>query len=430
MSCIEEVDLGLGDGTLPFVLIVEATLSDELKRHEVVLSRLDTLVDLEIDSIYNPFTPNSNLDINRDLIKYESGAQVLISDDFGIEYNFIEGSPGRYLSANEFSADFDKSYQIKITTEEGRKYNSKPVQIQGVSEIQNLYAKKTVSDAGVEGIGIFIDNVPVQGKANSFRFNYEETFKIIAPFWSPQEFELTNYQSCAPNNGILAIYDLDIIPRQQEERTCYRTDVSNSIIQNSLNTDQNGELKGNMVRFISSKNFIISHRYSILVEQKVVSPDSYSFFEQLDNFSSTGNIFSQIQPGFLEGNIAAFDGGLGSVIGFFDVVSVSKKRLYFNYTDFYSNEALPPFPYNCELLTTRETHISYCYVPPPPGDIADPCPQSVVERIDQDLIAYYDDNSNGIIGGPICTSDHIFVVKPCGDCTAIGSNVVPEFWIE
>ncbi|MEO0570934.1 MAG: DUF4249 domain-containing protein, partial [Bacteroidota bacterium] len=130
------------------------------------------------------------------------------------------------------------------------------------------------------------------------------------------------------------------------------------------------------------------------------------------------------------GNITESNGTMGSVIGFFDIASVSKKRLFFNYTDLYPNDPLPPFPFECGPLTARETHISYCYVPPPPGEIADPCPLSIVEGIDQGLFVYYDDNSERLIGDPICISDYIYVAAPCGDCTVMGSNVVPEFWTE
>ena len=358
------------------------------------------------------------------------GAKVFVSDESGNEYNFTEYLPGRYRSDDEFAAELDTNYKLGISTADNRSYESKSMSIQGVSEIQNLYAERMVSDTGIEGVGIFVDNKNVLGDTRNVRFRYEETYKIIAPLWSPRDFSLTNYQPCAPNNGILAIYDLEVLPRQQEERVCYRTDISNDIIQGNSNIEETNGLNKQMVRFIDNDNFIISHRYSIMVEQQVVGPESYSFYEQLKRFSETGSLFSQIQPGFLEGNILESNGATGSVIGFFEIISVSKKRLFFNYTDLFPNEPLPPFPFRCEPLSAKETHISYCYVPPPPGNIADPCPISVVEQIDQDLIVYYDDNSKRLIGDPFCNSDFAFVVSPCGDCTVIGTNVKPEFWIE
>lgn len=429
-GCIEEVDLGVGDGTLPSVLIVEATLTNELKHHQVVLSNLDSINDLEIDSIFNPFLVNTNRNMDRDLINYETGAQVAIVDGSGQSFDFIELDPGRYQSSIEFAAEQNNSYTLRITTADNRNFESTPMAIQGESEIQNLYAERMVSDTGGEGVGIFLDNISVGGNSRNVRFNYEETYKIIAPMWSSREFSLTNYQPCAPDNGFLALYDLEIIPRQQEERVCFRTDVSNGIILGNSGIQQSGDLKKQMVRFIDSDNFIISHRYSILVEQYVVGLASFSFYEQLNSFSETGSLFSQIQPGFLQGNITESNGTTDSVIGFFDIASVSKKRLFFNYTDLYPNEPLPPFPFECEPLSAEEGHISFCHVPPEPRDIINPCPRSVVEGIDQGAIVYYDNNSEGLIGDIFCLSDHAFVVTPCGDCTSMGSNVVPEFWME
>ncbi|HAI40431.1 MAG TPA: DUF4249 domain-containing protein, partial [Maribacter sp.] len=58
INCIEEFDLGIeADDEVLKILIVEATLTNELKNHTVALSRMDTLVDLGIDSVYNPYTP-------------------------------------------------------------------------------------------------------------------------------------------------------------------------------------------------------------------------------------------------------------------------------------------------------------------------------------------------------------------------------------
>jgi len=87
IGCVDEVDLSIvSNGTIEDILIVEATLTDELKRHQVTLSKIDTILDLEIDSTFNPFTPNSN--INRDLVSYEENAQVTISTGSGNQFTF------------------------------------------------------------------------------------------------------------------------------------------------------------------------------------------------------------------------------------------------------------------------------------------------------------------------------------------------------
>ncbi|NND80686.1 MAG: DUF4249 family protein, partial [Maribacter sp.] len=347
-------------------------------------------------------------------------AQVVVVDDSGVEYDFYESRPGIYESGTQFAAANDNAYHLKITTADGKGYTSKSMAINGTSEIINAYAEKVVTDTGVEGIGIFIDNESAAGNAENFRFTYDETYKIIAPEWSPYEFKLTNYDPCALP---VPTYNLEIVERQEEQQTCYNTVASNTIIQTQLNTTGSGVEKF-MVRFIAKDNFIISHRYSIEISQLVTGIDSYGFYEQLNDFSQTGNIFSQVQPGFIEGNVSSNDGVQGSVIGFFDVASVSNKRMFFNYTDFYANEALPPFPFNCGVHSSPESHRSYCASGPDGGNS---CPQSIIEMVNLDLIRYVDENFDNI---GTCPGPYTYVPSICGDCTTMGSNVVPEFWIE
>lgn len=417
-SCIEEVDLGIAaDDEVLKILIVEATLTNELKNHTVALSRMDTLVDLGIDSVYNPYTPIR--DINRDLVRYETNATVSIENSNGTTYSFNEASPGIYESDIEFAAEIGNAYQLNIITSDGKRYTSTNMQIEGLAAISNLYAEKTTSESGAQGIGIFVDNTIESGTVQNLRYTYDETYKIIAPNWSPEAFKLTSYDPCALPE---VTYDLEIVEREEEQQVCYGNNLSNTIIQT-----QQGSLDNNiqkfMVRFLDQQNFIISHRYSVEISQLVSSAASYSFYNQLNNFSQSGNIFSQIQPGFLEGNISSDDGIQGTVIGFFDVVSVSKDRLFFNYTDFYPNEELPPYPFNCSELTAPESHVSFCFSGMRGPN---PCPQSVIQQVDLDLISYVKPNVNEEdCGGP-----HIFVPRVCGDCTALGSNIKPEFWVE
>ncbi|MEN1784633.1 MAG: DUF4249 domain-containing protein [Bacteroidota bacterium] len=378
-GCVEEVDLGIGQvGELEASLIVEATLTNETKLHRVVLSRMDTIfLDTQIDSTHNPFLPSP--DINRDLVNYETNATVSVVDNSGIWYNFSEIEDGVYESDVAFAAQQGQTYKLEINTEDGTRFSSEEVGYMGASELTDIYAEKTVNGNGVDGLGIYIDNRPISGNADNFRYTYTETYKIIAPLWSPFEFRLSNYDPCAEP----VIYTLEIIPREREERICFRTDISNSIIQAKTRQGSPG-LNRQMIRFLGKDNFAISHRYSIEVRQMVSSNASHSFYEQLNAFSEQGNLFSQVQPGFLEGNIASSDGDESAVIGFFDVVSVNKRRLFFNYEDFYPGEPLPPYVFNCNEQSVPETHASDCTEDPP----TDNCPQSIIERVNLDLIDY------------------------------------------
>ncbi len=419
-ACVEPVDLAIEpNGALLDILIVEASITDELKHQRVSLSKLDTILDTQVDSIFNPFVPIT--DIDRDLVRYEENAMVTVVSTAGLIYPFEEVMPGIYESLEAFAAQDGESYTLNIATANGSQYNSAPVRIVGFADIGQLYAERIFNDAGVEGIGIFLDNVVKAGDAGNLRFTYDETYKIIAPFWDESAFKLTNYDSCALPEPT---YDLEIVPRESEQRVCYGSQISNTIIQAENDGSKDNGLERFMVRFMAKDNYILSHRYSIEVAQLVSSAESYGFYKQLNNFSQTGSVFSQVQPGFLEGNLSAEEGSNGSVIGFFDVVSVSKKRLFFNYTDFFPGEPLPAYPIPCIEQSSPESHVSYCFT----GMSGGGCPQSIIEQVNLDLISYVGTNDEFAVG--VCPGPFIYVVKPCGDCTALGSNLVPEFWVE
>ncbi len=417
-ACVEEFDVPDGSSqTIEDILVVEGTLTDELKRHRLILSKINPDLEFQQDSVNpNPFIPRFN--IMGDSVIYEENANVAVLDNAGIRYEFDESSPGIYESVASFAAELGKTYQLEVTTNDGRRFSSTPMEITGLSSIDDIRAEKTISDSGVEGIGIFIDGSPLQGTAHNFRYTYEETYKIIAPNWSPFEFQLTNYDPCALP---VVTYDLDVVPRTQEEQVCYNTLPSNEIVQNQLNDDVG--LENFMVRFIGKDNFIISHRYSIEVSQLVSSTEAYGFYEQLDNFSKNENIFSSVQPGAIGGNISALDGSQAMAIGFFDVVSVSKSRVFLNFADFFPDEDLPPYPINCSLHSSPESHVSYCAN----SLSSNNCPQSIIERINLGIISFIGDNGSNI---GTCPGPYIYVAAACGDCTELGSNTVPEFWVE
>jgi len=75
------------------------------------------------------------------------------------------------------------------------------------------------------------------------------------------------------------------------------------------------------------------NRYSIFVKQYVQNFAAHTFYQTLKDISGSESILSQTQPGFFAGNIKSDDNPNEKVIGFFDVSSVSNKRIFFNFSD-------------------------------------------------------------------------------------------------
>lgn len=417
IACVEELEIDtLTDDSASNLLVVEAVLTDELKTQTVLLSRSDSRLDLETDTVYSPYlTPGAT---PYDSVAVESGATVKVMGNNGSEFMFTEGEPGKYYSNSPFALEMGTQYTLDITTRSGNGYVSGPVQVMGTAGISEVYAERAINDEGIEGVAIYVDSEPLSGDSQYFRYTYEETYKIVAPLWTPYDFELTNYDKTTDP----PTYNLEIVEREIQNRVCYNTVASNNINVLTIAGNSSAKIARHLVRFISKENFIIAQRYSILVKQLVESQDANSYFGVLEDFSQSESLFSQVQTGPIYSNIHRKDGSEENVLGYVEAVGATEKRLFFNYVDFFPDEELPSyaFDYNCSFQT------ALLYNPPPPPS----CPQPLLDRIEANIVTFYSVYDESLVPNASCPGPYIFVPRICGDCTLLGANVVPEFWVE
>ncbi len=194
---------------------------------------------------------------------------------------------------------------------------------------------------------------------------------------------------------------------------CYGTNTSNDIILTNTSGLDEDNVSKFMVRFIDRDNYIISHRYSILVRQFVQSPAAYTFYDTLKILSESDNLFSQVQPGLLVGNVFSEDNDNEIVLGYFGLASVSEQRIFFNYDEFFPGEELPPYISPCNPFA------------PDIFQFGGGCELAPFVR--SNVVEYFGINSmtTDLNPGPYLVVDPV-----CGDCTVIGSNVVPPFWTD
>lgn len=432
-ACVEEIPIETDSEAIRQAgkaLVVEATLTDSVRTQAVVLSRVadfanDSIVAFDIEDPSTYLYPVEEL--GERPVLYESGAQVQVEDDAGQTYSFVEGEPGRYFSAVPFGAVSGRSYQLQIVLKNGEQITSEFEALTGTAVLSNLQARRVTDPVLGDGIGFYVDSGSNAGAAY-LRYNFEETFKVVAPIWNPEDFRLSNYDPCADP----VEYTLEIVSRQEEEQVCYRTELSDAIVLASTEGLAGNEIRDFRVHFISRNDFKIGHRYSILVKQHAENLGSYLFYDRLRNFSAQGNVFSQVQPGFLQGNLRAENSPELMVIGYFSVSSAVQQRLFLNFEDYFPGEPEPPFVVPCAYRSSLESHATRCPKVPVQGGPA--CPLSVIELLDLGrLITYagpFDASFFPNATSPTCPGPHMYVPRVCGDCTVLGSNVPPEFWIE
>ncbi|PCJ94934.1 MAG: hypothetical protein COA50_11165 [Flavobacteriaceae bacterium] len=382
-GCVEPIE----PETITFqsALVIDATITNEMKQQQLFLSRTFTF--------------------EEDGPQAESNAVIKVMSDQG-EYVFEETSPGTYKSTLAFAAEPNNNYQLMITTNDGRTYVSDTEQLTNTTAIDDLYVERITNDDGVDGMAIFVDSFDATGASKHYRYEYEETYKIIAPKWSSKKL-------IAPTGPDLAACHVETIAKEEEQQPCYATDFSNEIIVTNTNEFIEDRVSRFPVRFIKRDNYIMSHRYSILVKQYVQSGSAYTFFETLQDFSGSESLFSQTQPGFLKGNISSVENVDEKVLGYFDVSSVSERRVYFDYDAFFPGEPLPPY-------------IEPCVEIAPPLSKGAPPVCVLSTQVEFNLVSYYNENMEPDASeGPF-----IVVPKVCGYCTEIGSKLVPEFWEE
>ncbi|MEO1013036.1 MAG: DUF4249 domain-containing protein, partial [Bacteroidota bacterium] len=385
LGCVEE--FVPKTRTFESALVIEATITNELKLQEILLSRTFRFE----SNVPNP----------------ESGAAVRILDDAGNEYAFGETDTGRYVSRTEFTAQPNRKYTLEVTTTDGREYASEPTQLTQASTIEDLYAERITNDDGVEGMAIFVDSFDPTNSSQFYRYEYEEAYRIIAPDWRSVDL------APAPDTEDFDPCDVVIVGGDPDAEVCYWSATSNTIIITETESLDSDRVVRFPVRFIDRDNYIISHRYSILVRQFVQTSQAYTFFSTLQDFSGTESLFSDTQTGFFNGNVFSKENENEKVLGYFDVASVTERRLFFNYDDFFPGEELPPYAVPCEPIA------------PPLVDASGRCRLRFF--VASNGVRYLRENDSPV---PFIEGPYFVVPRACGDCTVLGSTEVPDFWVE
>jgi hypothetical protein len=382
------------------VIVIEATITNQLKKQEIKLSK--TYKFEEVGPVF------------------ETGAKISISDDSGNIYGFDEKIDS-YVSAAEFKALPERTYQLHIKTKDGKSYSSSIEKLTTETNIEDVVPTVTTKD-GIVGVDIRAKSFDPANTSKYYRYEYDETYQVIAPRWVYQEAIAELFPSPAPKPGQITLKQ-----RTTEARTCYSTKQSDNIILTSTSKLSEDRVDFG-VRFIASTDYTIANRYSINVKQYVQNLSAFTFYQTLKDLSGNESLLSQNQPGFFAGNIKSDDDANEKVIGFFDVSAYSEKRVFFNFSDFFPSEPYPKYPYNCPEITAlneKEFSLNYCFAP------GTSCRGETLLGIlaSRSGVYYGGYPKLGIVPDDGSISLQTYPIA-CGDCTSFSSNIKPLFWID
>ena len=375
-SCTEPYDLA-SEANFEELLVVEAQITNKLKPQTIRITKTFRLEEIAPAPV--------------------TSAEVSVEDDTGNIYEFhYDEELEIYISNSPFQAVADRLYQLKINTADGA-YTSTPEKLTTATELISINAERKIID-GVEGIEITANSFDPTATSKYYRYTYEETFKVVAPYHSPDK--LIFVPASLGVGAHTAVVDTD-----EYKRICYDTQKSKEIVlYNTVGLTEDNVVDF-PVRFVPLESGRISYKYSIKVTQYVESLESYSFYATLDKFSQDGSVFSPNQPGFVSGNLSSVENPDEKVIGFFNVASESSKRIFVDYYDFFS-ENHRPYVVSCEITSFPHSG---------PGAFS--------------LLTWWQIIDSGRY--VLYQEDDIYynlVIPACGDCSSFASPEPPEFW--
>ena len=382
-SCLDPYEVNVTN--YQDLLVVNALITDEVKNHQIHLSRSVPNLD-EIPTV-------------------ESGALVVITDENNNEEVLTEVAPGLYeTDKSQFVAKVGGTYTLSIRTSNGKIYKSEPCLILPKSTITNVHykaGKEWNSDETEELDGLFIQVDGSSYKGGYVRWLYEEDWKFKVPYPTRIDYD----------------YEIeDWVYKKVEKDKCWKHFESNGVIIHSFSNQNNAQIKNKEICFVPSEvTDKLSLRYSILVKQLAISKQEFEFWNKLKIASEdVGNIFGT-QPFSIKGNIKNVDDEKEPVLGYFQTGSVSSQRLYIDRKEA-AKLGLPIISYNegCRIDSFKADGESY--------DSALEIYENMVVNGSYRLYdGIYSENSMAIIG--------LLLTRPvCNDCTLTGTSQKPDFW--
>lgn len=282
-------------------LVVEASITDRPGWQIIKLSRSSPLIDNE---------PHP-----------ETDAFVTVSDDLGRVTEFLEQEPGFYttwMSAGDLSAEV--YYRLHIVTSDGEVYESEPELFPAPSPpINSVYWEfDTVGTADrtmpLKGIRFYLDLEAEEEQANNFRWELVET-------WEYHTAHLIDYYY----DGILHEW-----PDGLSYHICWFTGKINNIYMASTRHAESNSIKGFPLHYVSEETSRLQTRYSLQVLQYSLSDIAYDYWNQIAKQNQESGGIHERQPDYISGNIYNMNNQDEKVLGFFNLCSVSEKRIFVN----------------------------------------------------------------------------------------------------
>lgn len=321
----------------------------------------------------------------------EPNALVTLLDDSGSSHALSETTTGSYI-ATGIPIKSNAQYRIHIRTMTGSEYQS---DLMGIYETPPIDSVTWITDN--EKLTVRVNTHDFTNSTKHFRWTYEETWNYHAAVLSQYKVVGTQFVDRTPSEMVFY---------------CWNTEPSTNINIGSTVRLSENIVSQQPVTYIPVGSQKLSMKYSILVTQRGISEEEYTYLDQLKKTTeSVGGLFDP-QPSQVPGNIRRMDSSSPLAIGYFGVGNTVKERIFISFTD------LP-----------RDFQVIYPMAGCNPPDTVCVLPSPIVNCTftDRDLV-------EGIVLGSAIYSGISLVgitltSLQCADCRYQGGVLTkPEFW--
>ncbi len=286
----------------PNILVVDGFLDGTKRECLVSLTRTQSLGSTEAPNV-------------------EIGATVSLQEKDGNTFVLIDQLNGKYSITN-LPVGVQKEYKINVKTKDGKEYTSDYVVLKSSPPIDSV-----TWEATDQGVQIHTTTHDPSNNARYYQWKFIETWQYTAAYYSNLIFQ----------NG-------DVLQRDDDIYNCWQQESSTNILIGSTDKFTEDVIYKFPITLLPKETEKYQIRYSILVQQRVLSKEAYNYWSELQkNTENLGTLFDP-QPSQILGNIYDVQNSSNPVLGYFTASYTSEKRIFLTYAE------LPKgYPFNREF---------------------------------------------------------------------------------
>ncbi|HEY5744541.1 MAG TPA: DUF4249 domain-containing protein [Chryseolinea sp.] len=257
----------------------------------------------------------------------EQNATVRLEESDGGAVTLSGGADGNY-TATGLTIDASKKYRVHIQTLGGKEYFSDYVDVLRTPDIDSVTWRPSDND-----VTLYVNTHDDTGQSKYYLWNYVETYEYSAPY--PAGYEVINGEPT-------------YLPVDERVDICWKTNLSTTILVTSSERLSADLIRDFPLVVIPGRTIKISRRYSLLVTQRTISKEAYTFWTQLQKTTeSLGGLFDPM-PSEVVGNVHSATNANEAVLGFFSAGEEKQQRIFINNRELPDNIRRMPLPF-CPL---------------------------------------------------------------------------------